>query len=416
MVYLAHRRVQVVLLAAVAALFILPQLTPAHAESYTLVIVPSRAQETNNPGVTLSLRVTGANTGLSYAFEWVVRDPPGNNKNAAKSSVAGQSSFELNVTYPQDFGGGASIQFVGTHDVSIIQTSPPSINPLVAIGSFDIGLTDKLAYQRTSPVSIRATSYNANEDVTLEITRGGSPVESRIVTSDPSGNLAHVWQTGPSTLTGNHTVTLTGSTTPAKNPPDRQTFAVQNAQLAIAITVPNATLASGDQLAISAMATYPDGAVLSQGSVVAALSVGSQPIGSQFSLSWDPDRARWTGNYTANGTEPSGIWTVAVSASDAFGNSGQSTKLAAENVSPPSQPPTGQNPLTSFWFLTVVAVIGVGAFLGGLFFRRKKVVRHQLMVDLQAVRREADQVRDQKFFKSVQDQLHRNKNDSGEKG
>lgn len=409
-----YRRAQVILLALIATLSLVPGFPPVRAEAYTLTVSPSRTQETNSPGVTLSLGVTGASVPLTYTFEWIVLDPSGNTKNAIKSSVAGQSSFELSVVYPQDFGGSAAIAYVGTYAVNVAQTTPV-FDPQVAVGTFDAGLTDQTSYQRTSSVSIKATSFSPNEDVTVDISRGGSPAPGfpRNVVADAGGNLAYAWQTGASTLTGTYTVTLTGTITSPKTPADSQTFGIVAAVMNVAVSVPNATLEPGDVLALSAIVTYPDGTILSQGSVTAVLSAAARPLGNQVSLLYDPNQGKWTGGYTVGGSDPAGVWVVQVSASDPYGNSGQSSVSALEDILPTPTPE--QNPLTSFWFLTVMGVVGAGA-LGFLVFKRKRIVRHQLMVDLQAVDREADRVKNQDFFKSIQDQLNRKRSDPKETG
>lgn len=403
------------LLGLIVTLSLIANLPPVRAETYTLVISPSRTQETNSPGVTLSLTVTGANVLVSYTFEWIVVDPSVNSKNAIRLTPGGQSSFTLSVVYPQNFGGGAAIVYVGTYTVSVLQTSPPLPNPLVAGGTFDAGLTDQTTYQRTLPVSVKATSYSPNENVTIDISRGGIPAPGpRSVLIDANGNLAYTWQTGPSTLTGTYTVTLIGTITAPKSPADSQTFGIVAAVMNVAVSVPNATLVPGDVLALSAIVTYPDGTILSQGSVTAVLSAAARPLGNQASLLYDPNQGKWTGGYTVGGSDPAGVWVVQVSASDPYGNSGQNSVSALENILPTPTPE--QNPLTSFWFLTVLGVVGAGALLGLLVFKRKRIVRHQLKVDLQAVGREADLVKNQDFFKSIQDQLNRKRSDPKETG
>lgn len=336
-------------------------------------------------------------------------------KNAIKSTV-GQSSFNLSVVYPQEFGGGAAITYVGTYSVSVVQTTPVIPNPLVASGTFEAGLTDQTSYQRTSSVSIKATSYGPNEDVSLDIGRGGSPAPGfpKNVVADANGNLAYTWLTGPSNLTGTYTATLTGSITPAKSPADSQTFNLLAATLNVAPRVPNATLSPGDMLVLSATVTYPDGTILSQGSVTAVLSAAGRPLGNQVSLLYDPNQGKWMGGYAIGGSDPAGVWVVQFSASDPYGNAGQNSISALENILQPTPPE--QNPLTSFWFLTVLGVVGAAALLGLLVFKRKRIVRHQLKVDLQAVGREADLVKSQDFFKSIQEQLNRKRSDPKETG
>jgi len=385
------------LLAALPLFAVVPHV---QAEGYTLTITPPYTQEANSPVVTLSLTVTGANEALSYLFEWVVMDPAGNSKNTQSSQPPGSTSFNLTVAYPASFGGGAVIGFVGLYDVRVSQTAP-LVPGWVAVGSFSIGLTDKAVYSRTSAISIKATSYSAGEDVTIDLTRAGINVTGfpRHVFADSNGDVVSTWQTGPSTLTGDYTVTLRGATTPAKSPSDTQVFTVQSATLGVTVTVPNTTLGPGQVLTIAASATYPDTMGLTQGTVVATLSTSGSQIGSQLALGFDQNQARWVGSYSVKETDPTGIWLVEALASDPYGNTGRGSASTSASIPPP------QSPLTSFWFLTVLGAAAMGALVGFLLLKRKRVTRTQLQVDLQAVGREADRVKNQEFFRSVQRQL-----------
>lgn len=399
---MTYRGAQAAFLTLLVALPSVLLLLPIRAaEVYTLTITPQYTQEANSPGVELSLTVTEADPGTLYSFDWLVTDPSGGSKNAARSPPSGQTSFTVTVVYPTDFGGGAAIEFVGRYTVTVVRTAPlpPSI---VESGNFDVGLTDKTIYQRTSAVSMKATKYAPGEDVTINVTRGGGSVFGfpLHVFADSNGDIAHTWQTGPSTETGNYTVTLYGSITPPKSPPDSQSFRIDSATLIVTVTVPGVTLGPGQVLTISVNTMYPDGVSLTQGAVNATLSTSGSLIGSQIPLGFDQSQNRWVGSYTLKDNDPTGIWLVQVSASDPNGNAGQGSASAFASI-----PPAQQSPLTSLWFLTVLGAAATGALVGFLLLKRKRVTRTQLQVDLQAVGREADRVKNQEFFRSVQRQL-----------
>ncbi len=516
-----HRRVQTALVLALVILSLLGQLLPVHAAE-TLTISPTRAQEENSPGVTLTLTVTGATVGLSYLYTWSVVDPSGNNKTSFSNTVATSSTFTVNKVYPTatDFGGGAAIRYVGRYAVAILRTSPSF--GLAATGHFDIGLTDKVFYQRTETISIKATSYSANDNVTVSLVRGGiaAPGFPKHVLADASGNVGFTWLTTASTVTGNYTVSLNGITTAPKTPPDTQTFivnpatvivsqiampaaslqrsetaqfsffasypdtslvqngsasmriaepdgtlhfttatydppsqrfqasyripldskagfwgaivevnslndgygnggpststpkgfSIQPAILTLSVNVSNGTLTSGSILIMSTVVTNPDGTIFTQGNVTTQFQLSGRQAGSQVRLGYDQSQGRWVGSYTISGNDPSGLWVIQVSASDSYGNSGQGSTSTLVSV------PPQQGPLTSFWFLSVLAAIAAGALIGFLFLKRKRILRRQLHVDLTAVGLEARRVMDQDFFKSIQEQLGRKKEDSGESG
>jgi hypothetical protein len=426
------------------------------------------------------------------------------------------STFTVSQLYPTDFGPSATVRYVGQYSVGIIRTSPSF--GLAATGRFDIGLTNKIFYQRTETVSIKATSYNALDNVTVSITKGGTPAPNfpKYVLADANGNVAFTWVTTAITPTGNYTVSVSGALTTPKNPADSQwfiinraslgvsqlamlssslqktetaqftftgtypnstavrggsatltitdpagtpssatasydstsrmfvanyrvplnskfgtwrgtlpinslddglgntgpttvqfkDFTVQPAVLAIMVSVPNGTRTSGDILVISATVTAPDGTSFSQGNVTAQFSASGRPVGSLIRLLYDQSMGRWVGSYTVASSDLSGVWVLQVTASDSYGNNGQGS--ASIFVSVP------QNPLTSFWFLSILGAIGAGVLIVFLFVKRKRILRRQLQVDLTAVGLEARRVMDQDFFKSIQEQLGRKKEDSGE--
>lgn len=381
--------------------------SPAQAipEIYTLTISPYRTQEANSPGVTLTLNVTSASVTQAYSFAWSVVDPSGNGKSAVSSQGAGQSSFVLSAVYPRDFGGGASMGFVGLYSVSVAQTVP--VPKPVGSGQFAAGLTDRASYVRTNPVSVKATGYSSNENVSTRLNLGGTPAAGapKWVLADGGGNVAFGWQTGSSTLTGNYTVALAGSTTATKNPPDTQTFSLTAATLTVVVNVPNNSLGLGDRLTIYAPITYPDGTSLNQGTVTALLSSAGRSIGGSISLKYDGTGARWVGNYTVGGNDPSGTWLVQVSASDPYGNTGQNSASLSASVIPANNPASS----SSFWFISLLGALAASAVLVVFLLKKKKVLRRELQVDLKAVGLEADRVMGQDFFKSIKEQLGKKK-------
>jgi hypothetical protein len=509
---LLRRRVpaSIILGLTILALVLIPN--PVFAETYTLVSVPSRSQESNTPGVTLTLTVSGAIVGQPYSFLWTVRDPTGAAKNATTSIPSATSTFTQSVNYPASFASAAAIIYVGRYTVSISQTLPsPKLG--VASGLFTVGLTDKTNYQRTYPVSIKATSYTNLETVTVDIIHAGShaPGFPYPTTADSTGNIAYTWQTPASVPTGNYTITLTGAST-SKIIPDRQTiilfptnvtvsqitaqlaslqktqteqlsftatylsglavqsgiasvdlnepggtvltipanynsntgkflavyriplnsdtgnwtamvdtnslndgygnggpasgtvtsFIVQSAVLNVTVTVQGGNHASGDILAIYALVTNPDGTSFNQGTVTAFITPTGKPIASQISLQYDLTNAKWVGSYTIAGNDPSGVWKVQVSASDPYGNTGQGSTSPVITIGQASI----WSSFPTLWFLSLLGAIGGGLILGLLVFRKRRV-HTQLKVDLQAVGAEANVVKNQEFFRSVKEQLEK---------
>lgn len=410
----SHPRIRAILIITLTVFSVVGQLLPVRAAG-TLTISPTRTQEGNSSGVTLTLIVTGAIGGQSYTDFWGVVDPSGKNYTLTTTQVAPPSgNYTLSKIYPRDFGPGARITYVGQYSVAIIQTTP-SVG-LVAAGQFGIGITDRLLYERTQAVSIKAAGYNANDMVTISITKGGVPAPGfpKRVPADASGNVITNWPTTINTLAGNYTISLTGTSTAPKNPPDSQWFIIIPASLSVS---PVATTTSGNTLAISTTITQPDGTSFTGGDVTSQFSLSGVSVGGPIRLLYDQLQGKWTGSYLVQSSDPSGLWTLQVTASDPYGNNGQgSTSLSVTPPPPPNPPTPPENPLTSFWFLALITTIGATALTCFMILKRKRMLPPHLQVDSEAVNVEAERFMRRNFFKSIREQLAKKKDSSeGEK-
>jgi hypothetical protein len=414
MIHSPRRNFEAILVIVIVALSAIGQFLPVQALG-KMGISPSRTQEGNSSGVTFVLTVSGAVGGQSYTDYWAVVDPSGKNYNITTTVVAPSSgTYTLSKVYPRDFLPGASITYVGQYSVAIFQTAPSVV--FLSAGQFGIGMTDKVFYERTQVVSIKAAGYNANDMVTIYITREGvsAPGFPKHVLANSTGNVIASWPTTLSTTAGNYTVSLIGTTTTPKSPPDSQWFIIIPASLDV---TPLVAATSGDVLAISTTIVAPDGTSLNQGNVTGQFFLSGTAVGSSPRLLYDQLQNRWTGNYSILSSNPSGVWMLQVTASDSYGNSGQgSTSIFVIAPPSPPSPPTPQNSLTGFWFLSVIAMIAAGGLLGFVFLRRKRVLPPHLQVDLKAVDVEAQRFMGGGFFRSIQEQLVRKKDSTnGEK-
>jgi hypothetical protein len=407
MIHPPRRSFEAILVIVLVALSAIGQFLPVRAAG-TMAISPSRTQEGNSSGVTIVLKVSGAVGGQSYTDYWAVVDPSGNNYAMTTTVVAPSSgNYTLSKVYPRDFGPGAGIPYVGQYSVAIFQTAPS--NALVSAGQFVIGLTDRVFYERTRVVSIKAAGYNANDLVSMHMTLGGvsAPGFPKHVLANSTGYVIATWPTTLSTLAGNYTVSLIGTSTALKNPPDSQWFIIIPASLDV---TPLVVATSGDVLAISTTIFAPDGTSLNQGNVTGQFSLSGTSVGSSPRLLYNQLQNKWTGNYSVLSNNPSGLWMLQVTASDSYGNSGQgSTSIFVIAPPSPPSPPTPQNPLTSFWFLAIITVIAAGGLMGFVFLRRKRMLPPHLQVDLKAVDVEARRFMGADFFRSIQEQLVRKK-------
>ena len=189
-------------------------------------------------------------------------------------------------------------------------------------------------------------------------------------------------------------------------------FAVSPATLLVSVTTNKNNYTSGNVVAITAHVVTPGGANFTSGTVTTTSFYSGREVRNTMQLSYDLTRGDWVGSYTANATDPPGVWLIEVNASDTYGNSGYGSTSALFTVAsaPPSSNPSSQSffqMLTSnFLVLLVIVLIAILGVLGSwIIYRRGRISRRVLKVDLEAVHQEAAKVENDAFFKNVQEQL-----------
>jgi KaiC/GvpD/RAD55 family RecA-like ATPase len=300
------------------------------APSFSFKPVPARAQETNTAQFVLILNVTGATLATNYQFTWFVTDPAGTIKNHANSTTALSSSFWISLQYPRDFT--TSIVYPGNYTVSINQNQPSAISG-IAGGQFQVGLTDKPAYQRTNNVSIKATGYANNEQVTINIYQGlitnSAPGYPTNVPADSTGQFSTSWLTLLSSPSGTWTVSLTGAST-TKVVPDRQNFVLIPLNLTISqFALGQVTIQRTQTQSVTFSATYPGGSTVQTGSAKIKLS---EPNGTAHlsTATYNSTYAKYRASYTIPPSSLTGNWTLAMDVGmfdDGNGNTGPTTKI-----------------------------------------------------------------------------------------
>ena len=184
-------------------------------------------------------------------------------------------------------------------------------------------------------------------------------------------------------------------------------FNVLPASLVVLLSSPNQIFGAGETISIQATILTPGGTSFSQGSTTATMTLSGGRVGTPVNLSYDTTRAQWVGTYKIAASDPSGAWLVTVSATDGYGNSGQSSVI--DNVSVQGLGSTS----SMFWsYLVIVLLVGLLGFII-LITRKRGLARREVKLDLQAIKSQADKVKDDDFLKSIHAQLQRKKQEVG---
>ncbi len=167
----------------------------------------------------------------------------------------------------------------------------------------------------------------------------------------------------------------------------------------------NTNIAVGQQLRFNATVEYPDGTALQSGTVRAYLLYSGTPaINDSVPMVFDTTLGLWVGSYTARSTDSGGLWSLVVKASDSPtpANTGTATRAINIQNTPPASFP--------LYYFGIIAAIIAGLLVAVLLvFKRRRVTHARLKIDLEAVHSEAGRIESSDFFKSVKDQVRKEK-------
>jgi hypothetical protein len=241
---------------------------------------------------------------------------------------------------------------------------------------------------------------------------GGGSVTVTATYDSPSQTFQAFYQTSLDNMTGTWTASLGGhaySDAYGNNGPGTTVTTsplLTTIPLSVTVTT-NSTIAVGQQLKFNATVTYPDGGVF-QGTVKAYLLYSGTPVvNNTVPVVFDTSLKLWLGTYTIRSSDTGGLWSLVVKASDSPTppNTGSSSRAVTV------QNNTGNASFPLYFFGIIAALLA--ALLVAVFFvfKRRKVTHARLKIDLDAVRSEAGRIESTDFFRSVKDQVKKEKDD-----
>jgi hypothetical protein len=206
-----------------------PTLFAVETAYYIKVVTPQPPQQLQEGESTqIYVNVTGGEENTVYPANMTVTDPSGAvyyNDTLQLTNTASTGYGERIITYPAEVSLDARTDYVGVYTLTFNET--------LATGNFIVGLTDRVEYRSGGTVSIQGSGYNANENVTVNITLAEVPTAGypKNVTADADGVVKDSWTIPTNAKPGTHTVTLTNATSDGtvKTPADAQNFTVVGA-------------------------------------------------------------------------------------------------------------------------------------------------------------------------------------------
>jgi len=312
------------------------------------------------------------------------------------------------------------VTLTGTSTVKNPADSQPfSLGPAIMIVSSITSI--KSVYQRTETMSFFFQpnypdgSIPSTGVALLSLAgSGGNSVTLTATYDSTSQTFDASYQTSLDNQTGTWTASLGGhaySDAYGNNGPGATvTTAPVLTTIPLTVTVTtNSTIAVGQQLRFNANITYPDGTVFQPGTVKAYLLYSGTPtINDTVPVVFDTSLRLWIGTYAIRPSDTGGLWSLVVTASDSPTppNTGSATRaITVQNAS------GGSASFPLYYFGIIAALLALLLVAVFFAFRRRKVTHARLKIDLDAVRSEAGRIENTDFFKSVKDQVAKEKDD-----
>jgi len=310
------------------------------------------------------------------------------------------------------------VTLTGTSTVKNPADSQPfSLGPAIMIVSSITSV--KSVYQRTETMSFFFQpnypdgSIPSTGVALLSLAgSGGNSVTLTATYDSTSQTFDASYQTSLDNQTGTWTASLGGhaySDAYGNNGPGATvTTAPVLTTIPLTVTVTtNSTIAVGQQLRFNANITYPYGTVFQPGTVKAYLLYSGTPtINDTVPVVFDTSLRLWIGTYAIRPSDTGGLWSLVVTASDSPTppNTGSATRaITVQNAS------GGSASFPLYYFGIIAALLALLLVAVFFAFRRRKVTHARLKIDLDAVRSEAGRIENTDFFKSVKDQVAKEK-------
>jgi len=176
----------------------------------------------------------------------------------------------------------------------------------------------------------------------------------------------------------------------------------------LGITVTASTsIGVGQQLKFNATIAYPDGTIFQSGTAAGYLLYSGTPIVNDSTpMVFDTNLRQWIGTYTVRSSDTGGLWSLVVRASDSQSppNTGTATRAITIQNNPPASFP--------LYYFGIIAALIAGLLIAAfLIFKRRRMTTTRLKIDLDAVHSEAGRIENSEFFKSVKDQVTKEKDE-----
>ncbi len=195
--------------------------------STAYVISPSPASLQEGTSVSLTVSVTGGQTGTSYSANVAVALPSPLGSIYTRAINLGtpnnKGTASATITFPDSSfsPSGSLADYAGTYTAYFNQSDS------LAQSTFKVNFIDKTTYHRGETVTVRATGYQPNTAATLTVTSvsSGSTLDTASVTASADGIISTTWVVSSDADVGDYTIRLSAQTN-AKALQDAENFTV----------------------------------------------------------------------------------------------------------------------------------------------------------------------------------------------
>ena len=205
--------------------------------STAYLISPSPTSLQEGESVSLTVSVTGGQTGTSYNANVavVLPSPLGSiyTKAISLGTPNNKGTASATITFPDSSfsPSGSLTDYAGTYTAYFNQSES------LAQSTFRVNFIDKTSYHRGETVTVRATGYQPNTVATLTVTSvsSGSTLDTASVTASVDGIISTTWVVSSDAGVGDYTIRLVAQTN-TKALQDAENFTVTGYSIRIQTT------------------------------------------------------------------------------------------------------------------------------------------------------------------------------------
>ncbi|MGQ9515217.1 MAG: hypothetical protein ACUVTL_09280 [Thermoproteota archaeon] len=247
-----------------------------------------------------------------------VKDPSGKTVKSLTVQLDSSCSFAIDLKL-------SSTAPLGKYEISAVDPERGTVK-----SSFGVWACSKSKVQRAELFTFSGGGLRGNTTINIAIYRGSIKVKQLSLTTTSTGSFSTEYEFPPDADVGIYSATISGTGTadyPSRSFSDSTSFELILATLNIDVQTNSSVYNRTQTMSVTAQITYPDGSPIPSSSLVQiSLYLRQALVTPVAKMTYNSASKRWIWRYTFSPSAYLGNYTIAISASDVYDNSGSSNR------------------------------------------------------------------------------------------